>query len=296
MLGISLIGPPASAASNIADGASCALDTGGALFNGQTGVVVRGQCVRRDSVSPGGEPQYESRNIGCMTDGTGVRNDSTVADTKCDSAVPRCKLLTDGGQTGDHPIAAYETQTREIGSTGWQNLSFWCPHSAAPTPVPTAGDIRDQAIRLLPHVHIKTTAPNTLVNIQTIYWADTATHRDLGTVTVVGQPVQLKIAFDHADWNFGDGHSDRTSTPGTAYDKSANPCDTKQCSGYYGHTYTTTGHLNASVQISWNATYSLDGGAHWASVGPPLTGPTETVPIRVRQTHVVLVAPDAAGN
>jgi hypothetical protein len=145
-------------------------------------------------------------------------------------------------------------------------------------------------IRLLPRVPAATTGPTTLVNIQTLLWADTPARRSLGRVIVVGQPVWLRIAFDHAVWNFGDGTTASPDTPGKAYDAAADPCRTVSCPDYFGHTFTRTGIMTVSVQIAWQASYSLDGQHYQPVDDAPLTGPASTVTIHVRQARGVLVA------
>jgi hypothetical protein len=143
---------------------------------------------------------------------------------------------------------------------------------------------------LLPRVPAVTTGPTTLVNIQTLLWADTPQRRSLGRVVVVGQPVWLRLAFDHAVWDFGDGSTLSSDVPGKAYDARNDPCRTVSCPDYFGHTFTTTGVMTVSVRIAWRASYSLDGQNYQPVDDAPLTGPAGTVRIHVRQARGVLVA------
>jgi hypothetical protein len=200
-------------------------------------------------------------------------------------------LLQDGGQTGTYLIWAYETQSLKPGDTVWSNLGFFCPQSTAPVPVgPDLAALRGRVVRLLPRVSAATTGPNTLVNIQTLLWADTAGRRSLGRVMVVGQPVWLRLVFDHAVWDFGDGATASADTPGKVYDATGDPCRTVSCPDYFGHTFTRTGVMTVSVRIAWRASYSLDG-QHFQPVDDaPLTGPAGTLRIHVRQARGVLVA------
>jgi hypothetical protein len=80
-----------------------------------------------------------------------------------------------------------------------------------------------------------------LVNIQTLLWARTGTARSLGQVMVVGQPVWLKIVFDHAAWDFGDGVRASSAVPGKAYDDVGDRCAQVLCPDYYGHVYRSAG-------------------------------------------------------
>jgi hypothetical protein len=145
-------------------------------------------------------------------------------------------------------------------------------------------------VRLLPRVAAVTTGPNTLVNIQTLLWADTAEQRSLGRVTVVGQPVWLRLAFDHAVWDFGDGSRASSAVPGKAYDAVGDPCRTVSCPDYFGHTYTRTGAMTVRVQVAWRASYSLDGQNYQPVDDAPITGPAGTAQIHVRQARGILVS------
>ena len=174
----------------------------------------------------------------------------------------------------------------------WVLLDSWCAGDpAAPArPVLTTTALRQQVLRLLPTVQIGTAwTTRALVNAETVLWAQTSSHRDLGTVTVVGQPVKLRIGFDHADWSFGDSTSDTTTSPGKPYTQT-DPCNTAQCSDYYGHTYRATGPVTITLTVAWHAQFSLDAGATWTDIDPaPLTGPPATHRLRVIQARGVLV-------
>lgn len=174
----------------------------------------------------------------------------------------------------------------------WVLLSSWCPGQPAnaPPPVPTAADLRQQVIRLLPTVQIGSAwTTRALVNAETVLWAQTDADRSLGTVTVVGRQVALKIGFDHADWDFGDGATTTTDDPGRPYDD-ADPCDTAQCPGYFGHTYRDIGPVTITLTVAWHAQFSLDGGATWTDVDPaPLAGPSATHDLTVVQARGIIV-------
>jgi hypothetical protein len=182
--------------------------------------------------------------------------------------------------------AAFATLIQQSGK--WVLASVWCP--ATSDPVPTTQALRQQVLRLLPAVRIGSAwDTRALVNAQSIFWAVTDPDRALPTATVVGRRVQLRIHFDHATWNFGDGATDSTTDPGKPYTE-ADSCNTAQCPGYYGHTYTDTGSVTISLSVSWHAQFSLDGGTTWTDVDQaPLTGPTTTHQLSVVQARGVLV-------
>jgi hypothetical protein len=166
--------------------------------------------------------------------------------------------------------------------------SVWCPTLAAP--MPSLQALREQVLRLLPAVRIGSAwATRALVNAQAVLWADTGVDRALSAVTVVGRHVALRIRFERAQWNFGDGQVDAAAAPGAAYDQRADPCRTAQCPGYFGHTYAATGPVTITLRVSWHAQFSLDG-ATWTDVdAAPLTGPLTTHRLVVVQARGVLV-------
>jgi hypothetical protein len=51
--------------------------------------------------------------------------------------------------------------------------------------------------------------------METIMWVSTARQRELPTVTILGRPVAVHLRLAHVSWDFGDGHSATTDTPGT---------------------------------------------------------------------------------
>ena len=205
--------------------------------------------------------------------------------------VPRCTLLADGGMSGT-AFWAYLVQYR-TGNGPWASGNYWCPQTQGQSPAPDAAAIREQAIRLLPAVAIGTTDDHvSLVNIQTVFWADTTDRRSLGTVMITGHRVWLRVAFHSAHWDFGDGTSDDAGTPGTAYDRAGDPCSTPACPDYYGHWYRAAGTVTVRLRVSWQATWSLDGAQYSPVADGPITGPASTYRITVKQAKGVLVAND----
>lgn len=162
---------PASAVARLAT--SCVIDSSHGTFGGSQGIIVDGRCVPPGNGAPSG-PAALYREVGCQSDGTAILNDAMLTDTQCDANVPQCQLLENGGQSGRYLIWAYENQVLQPGAATWSNPGFFCPQSTAPVPAgPDVAAIRDQVARLLPRVTPATTGPTTLVNIQTLLWADT---------------------------------------------------------------------------------------------------------------------------
>jgi len=161
-----------------------------------------------------------------------------------------------------------------------------CARGSAP--INLSAVLRQRAIRLVPHVAIGTTSPSSLVNIQTVLWADTGATRNLGTVRVLGQPVRLRLRFATASWTFGDGAHDTTRTPGVAY-PDAGTCRTARCPAYYGHVYDRTGQVTLTLGVTWRADYALGAGAWTPIAGAVLPGPTATRTLHLREARGVLV-------
>jgi hypothetical protein len=245
----------------------------------QIGVMVRGVCYVRGSGEQR-EPVIPTKIVSCgrpAVQGNGTWNGACGDPYACWIVDP---------VRGRVPETAYARFVEQNGRWVLQNV--WCPNDAQPAL--TMAAVRQQVLRLLPKVAVgiawKTTA---LVNAETVVWAATEAERSLGTVTVVGRQVGLRIAFDHANWDFGDGVTDTTSSPGKAYTDS-DPCHTAQCADYYGYTYTDTGERTITLTVAWHAEFSLDGGRTWAAVDQaPLTGPQATHTLTVEQARGILV-------
>lgn len=271
---------------------TCVISTAG-LSGGRQGVVVNGECVAAPQAgSSPGQERVEERTIGCNRTGHQVVR-GVVLTVTCPTPVPWCVLLAEGGMSGT-PFWAYLVQYR-VGAGPWVSGDYWCPQTQgqAAAPAPDVATIRDQVVRLLPVVGIGTTDDHvSLVNIQTIFWADTAAQRELGAVVVTGRRVWLRVAFASAAWDFGDGVTDTATAPGKAYDKVGDPCGTKLCPDYFGHVYRDAGPVTVRLRVSWQASWSLDG-THFLPVGAgPITGPAAAYSLTVRQAKGVLVAND----
>ncbi len=180
---------------------------------------------------------------------------------------------------------------------GWQLNGFNCAAGPGVTPPPTVTpfDAYAQIVKLVPTTLIGA-APGrgqTLVNIQTIFWVDTAADQNLGTVTLLGHQVGLRIHARGVQWDFGDGQVGTANDLGRPYN-SADGCSSPQCPGYFGHEYTRTGQLSVRAAVTWNGQFTVDGGP-WRDVANPangattVTGPTAATAVRVLQARGVLV-------
>jgi len=201
----------------------------------------------------------------------------------CGNWVNGCRAT--GQATGKPETAAIRLIKNADGTWGPNGAA--CRATGPPRVTPQM--VWEQASRMIPPAAIGL-APheNTLVNIQTIMWVDTAAARNLPDVTILGQQVSIDIKIDHVDWDFGDAKSSTSEGPGKAYDAQGDPCKDKQCPDYYGHTYTTTGDMTVTATVTWQATFRVGAGAVTPIPGT-IPGPTTNAAILVGEARSVLV-------
>jgi hypothetical protein len=146
-----------------------------------------------------------------------------------------------------------------------------------------------EAEKLVPHPSIGTAPPGgtTLVNIETVLWVATGADRTLGTVTLLGHRVDIRAHVQQVAWEFGDGDTDTTSTPGRPY-TSADPCRTAQCPHYFGHIYVHTGAVTIRAQLTWAGEFRVDGGA-WQTIPGTVSAAAANTAVHVKQARGVLV-------
>lgn len=181
----------------------------------------------------------------------------------------------------------------------WELNGFDCnvvPGTGPPPPPQvTPFDAYAAVLRLVPSPAIGA-APGkgrTLVNMQTIFWVNSAADQSLGPVTLLGHQVGLRIHATATAWAFGDGITDTSAGLGRPY-TAADGCGDAICAGYFGHTYASTGAMRISATVTWAGEFSVDGGP-WRGIANPATGantvdgPAATRPIAVIQARGVLV-------
>jgi hypothetical protein len=181
----------------------------------------------------------------------------------------------------------------------WELNGFDCNvvPGAGPPPPPQVTPFGAYAavLRLVPSPAIGA-APGkgrTLVNMETIFWVNSAADQSLGPVTLLGHQVGLRIHARATAWAFGDGSTDTSAGLGRPY-AAADGCGEAVCAGYFGHTYVSTGAMTVSATVTWAGEFSVDGGP-WRGIANPATGantvdgPAATRPITVIQARGVLV-------
>jgi hypothetical protein len=201
-----------------------------------------------------------------------------------------CDVPTTAQLPTDTRTTTTATEQRNRDGT-WQLTATNCA-ARNRQPQLTALMLTQQIRKLVPHPAIGIAPPGgaSLVNIQTLLWAQTPPSQDLGTVTLLGHHISLRATVHHIDWDFGDGTHATTTSPQHPYNP-ANPCTTTQCPHYWGHTYTTTGPIHISATITWTGHYRVDRST-WQTINDTVTGPTTTAALTIRQARGILVPTD----
>lgn len=236
----------------------------------------------------GSKPAWVVRTVDCgprRTRGHVLSPASGV----CLSVINACAL-----GAGVRPVAdpfATTTGTERVWSDGrWLYLGANC-NARTNRPQLTPLLVRQQVEKLVPHPGIGVAPPGgrTLVNLQTVLWADTPRDRSLGTVRLLGiYRVSLRVHVRQVVWDFGDGTSASTGTPGRPY-RVGEHCATVSCPGHFGHVYGTTGSMTITSRVSWTGQYSVNGG-RWQTIVGAVTGPPAAARVTVVQARGVLVA------
>ena len=114
--------------------------------------------------------------------------------------------------------------------------------------------------------------------------------------TILGRALTIRFTPVNYTFDYGDGESRTTTTPGTAWDASGQaqftPTDTS-------HVYKEPGTYTVTATVTYTA--DIDLGAGWIPINGTLNGPPASQQIRVVKAHTALVQgtcterPDAPG-
>ncbi|MFD1946485.1 PKD domain-containing protein [Nocardioides aestuarii] len=116
----------------------------------------------------------------------------------------------------------------------------------------------------------------TLINFDTNFFTDN-TAPTTRSVTLLGQQVEIEATPSGYTWDFGDGASRTTSSPGAAYPD----LDVT-------HEYASEGRVSPSVATTYQGRYRINGGG-WQQIPGTLTLPGEPEALRVRSASPRLV-------
>ncbi|MBV9821064.1 MAG: hypothetical protein JO144_02375 [Actinobacteria bacterium] len=171
-------------------------------------------------------------------------------------------------------------------------IAAWC--AGTDTPMPSTAALRDEVIRLLhpPTLGVSPDTGTALINLRTLFWVNTPTQLNLGKAQLIGFPVELRVTYDHTDFDFGDHTTDTlTNTPGTPY----NPArDCGPCTDRFGHDYTTRGQVTITAHTYWHAQFRITTGtpASWTDIPGQVTAtqPSRTT-LTIKQSRATLTTP-----
>lgn len=130
-------------------------------------------------------------------------------------------------------------------------------------------------------INLQPPGGKTLVNLETIFSADDEPFQR--SVRLLGRTVRLKIWPSSFDWSFGDAQTRTTTHGGRAYEAGVSMGD------YITHQYARTGTVSPSVDTTYSAEFSLDGGRTWTPVDGTVTINGTAASLRVVEARPVLV-------
>jgi len=168
-------------------------------------------------------------------------------------------------------------------------IAAWC--AGVTSPMPSTAALRDEVLRLLhpPPIGIAPDTGTGLVNLKTLFWITTTPELNLGQATLVGFPVQLRVHYQRAEFDFGD-HTSATlaPTPGTPYDPTT---DCGACPDRFGHTYTHPGQITITARVYWQAQFRV-ATQPWTTIpGDVSATQPATTTLTIHQAHSTLVSP-----
>lgn len=212
-----------------------------------------------------------------LPDTPDVYSISCAASESCDAAgevrqtLWARRVMDARGRAVDEPWAVTFTQCRSAAGLG---------------PVPeqrtlTTGLIL-QAIRRLGVPASKVEGPAyTLVNLETTFY--TRPQPVERSLTIIGYGVDVEITPTSYRWEWGDGSSETSATPGRPYPST-------DITHIYLHD-TPRGSTAVSVDVTYSARFRVDGGS-WQTIPDALTIPGAPSDVPVKQATGVLVAGD----
>ncbi len=171
--------------------------------------------------------------------------------------------------------------------SGWSTQQTQCRDPASAGPVRQRRVLTTQdVISAIRRVGVPTSSVQgpqyTLVNLDTTF--STEPQHVERTLTIIGYTVDVEISPSSYRWEWGDGTSSTTSTPGRPYPATD-----------VTHTYTRAtdngAGVSLSVGVTYTARYRVDGGS-WQTIPEVLTIPGTPRALPVKQASAVLVADD----
>jgi len=212
---------------------------------------------------------------------------SANAEVLCVGATSACAGNT--AQQGQGPqVRLYrrELDANRAPITGWQLIGTTCSPELVPgQPVLGMGQILaafHNTPFAKPAVHIQPEGNATLVTLPTYFavtWPQAGFQPgETDTITLLGQPVQIRPTLDHYTYDFGDGTTTGpTSSPGGPYPD-----------GDITHTYPSPGTYNTHIDITFGGEFAINAGP-WLPIPDTVTiaGPIQPLTVKTARARLV---------
>jgi len=158
----------------------------------------------------------------------------------------------------------------------WENVVGWtCPGEYEDLPAFTAADFRRLPLAPSP-LHVQPARAEHLVNMPAIVYTTPATQRF--TTTLLGYPVEVEATAASYTWDFGDGTTLTTTSPGAPYPHHD-----------VAHPYAAPGTWTIALTTTWSGRYRLGGATAWTPVvGTATTTSQATVTTVEARTRLVV--------
>ena len=195
------------------------------------------------------------------------------------------------GTRATKPTPYYPTGTIAFNCLARQSTIASCrrtPAAPAAAPVTYAPITLTDLANFVPQTATLTSQPRgwTVVNLNTNFIAGASTHVVAGSL--FGQSAEVRFTPHAYDWNYGDGASQSTSTPGARWDAlglrefSFTPTS---------HVYGGEGSFTTSVSVRYGVEYRVGGGS-WSPVDGEVSSSATTTVVIVEGADTVLAARD----
>lgn len=243
-----------------------------------------------DPVSPGQNDllvTVEDRDSGAIPSGpgSGIQTVGEVQLPSCKGASPgsRCRPVTlcEPDDTYPSGYALHLYAPERLHGLEYQVLGECEPSADGPS----LDAVVLRAFRRIPLpasvINLQPPGGKTLVNLETIFSADDEPFQR--SVRLLGRTVRLKIWPSSFAWSFGDAQTRTTTHGGRAYEAGVSMGD------YITHQYARTGTVSPSVDTTYSAEFSLDGGRTWTPVDGTVTINGTAASLRVVEARPVLV-------
>jgi len=265
-----------------ASATGCSTTSTAAGEPGAIDVVVVAQCGGRPSDRPSNtqpDPALPTRIVDCG-----------VNPTK--SSLPECKETgidcTATAAAAPAAVAVTAVITYVLVDGTRVRVNAECRERQPVVPGVSEADVRVEVVRRVPSpVVMAAPSGRALVQLESLFWVDTARSVDLGSAGLAGHQVSMTASVESVAWDFGDGARGSSAGPGRPFTKDSH-CGQKQCPGWFGHTYTATGSVVVTARVSWSASYRVDGGSAQVISGTVVGSPA-TMSVVVKQARAVLV-------